>query len=358
MARAAFLASLVGRARARHRARAERRGRGAAAASRAGARVVGLRRQAPRRALEPRRSAADEPALVGRPRPRPRRRSRRPISSWSAPACRSTRRARGRACGRHPGDRRARARLARDGRRDDRHHGHERQDDDHRAHRRAARERPRPRAGRRATSARRSPRTRSRSRPRRWSCEVSSFQLETIEAFHPRVAVVLNVTPDHLDRHGTIAAYADAKARIFMNQAARTARCSTRTTRRLARWRPHAGARRLVQPRASRSSEACSSARAGSWHAERRRERIGPVTDIALRGVHNIENVLAATACALLDGHVARRDPRAGSPPSARWRTVSSSFATWTVSASTTTRKGRTSTRRSRRSRASPSRSS
>src|SRR2546425_5155969 len=50
-------------------------------------------------------------------------------------------------------------------------------------------------------------------------CEVSSFQLETTEAFQPRVAVVLNITPDHLDRHGTFAAYVDAKARIFANQA-------------------------------------------------------------------------------------------------------------------------------------------
>ncbi len=49
--------------------------------------------------------------------------------------------------------------------------------------------------------------------------EVSSFQLETIETFHPKIAVVLNVTPDHLDRHHTFANYAAAKARIFENQA-------------------------------------------------------------------------------------------------------------------------------------------
>src|SRR6202167_3386882 len=48
--------------------------------------------------------------------------------------------------------------------------------------------------------------------------EVSSFQLETIQTFHPKVAVVLNVTPDHLDRHRTFEAYADAKARMFENQ--------------------------------------------------------------------------------------------------------------------------------------------
>jgi UDP-N-acetylmuramoylalanine--D-glutamate ligase len=50
--------------------------------------------------------------------------------------------------------------------------------------------------------------------------EVSSFQLETIETFQPRVAAVLNVTPDHLDRHYTFDNYRDAKARIFLNQTA------------------------------------------------------------------------------------------------------------------------------------------
>lgn len=50
--------------------------------------------------------------------------------------------------------------------------------------------------------------------------EVSSFQLEAIDAFRPDVAVVLNVTPDHLDRHGDFAGYAAAKARILMNQTA------------------------------------------------------------------------------------------------------------------------------------------
>ena len=48
--------------------------------------------------------------------------------------------------------------------------------------------------------------------------EVSSFQLETIRFFRPAVAVLLNITPDHLDRHHTMADYARAKARIFENQ--------------------------------------------------------------------------------------------------------------------------------------------
>jgi UDP-N-acetylmuramoylalanine--D-glutamate ligase len=50
-------------------------------------------------------------------------------------------------------------------------------------------------------------------------CEVSSFQLEDIHRFRPRVAVLLNLEPDHLDRHETFEAYRDAKLRVFENQA-------------------------------------------------------------------------------------------------------------------------------------------
>ena len=57
------------------------------------------------------------------------------------------------------------------------------------------------------------------STPESWSVlEVSSFQLETIETFKPRIALVLNITPDHLDRHGSFENYAAAKARITENQ--------------------------------------------------------------------------------------------------------------------------------------------
>jgi UDP-N-acetylmuramoylalanine--D-glutamate ligase len=49
-------------------------------------------------------------------------------------------------------------------------------------------------------------------------CELSSFQLEDIDAFRPRIAVLLNLTPDHLDRHGSMDAYRAAKLRIFENQ--------------------------------------------------------------------------------------------------------------------------------------------
>jgi len=49
-------------------------------------------------------------------------------------------------------------------------------------------------------------------------CELSSFQLEDVERFRPRIAVLLNLEPDHLDRHGTFERYRDAKLRIFGNQ--------------------------------------------------------------------------------------------------------------------------------------------
>ncbi len=51
-------------------------------------------------------------------------------------------------------------------------------------------------------------------------CEVSSFQLEDIHEFRPRAAVLLNLEPDHLDRHGTLEAYREAKLRVFENQRA------------------------------------------------------------------------------------------------------------------------------------------
>jgi UDP-N-acetylmuramoylalanine--D-glutamate ligase len=51
-------------------------------------------------------------------------------------------------------------------------------------------------------------------------CELSSFQLEDVETLRPRIAVLLNLEPDHLDRHGTFDAYADTKLRVFERQTA------------------------------------------------------------------------------------------------------------------------------------------
>lgn len=50
--------------------------------------------------------------------------------------------------------------------------------------------------------------------------EISSFQLETVETFHPHISVIMNVTPDHLNRHHSMECYINTKERIFMNQTA------------------------------------------------------------------------------------------------------------------------------------------
>ena len=55
-------------------------------------------------------------------------------------------------------------------------------------------------------------------RPRAYVLELSSFQLEALDTFHANVALLLNITPDHMDRYPTFAAYAAAKYRIFRNQ--------------------------------------------------------------------------------------------------------------------------------------------
>jgi UDP-N-acetylmuramoylalanine--D-glutamate ligase len=134
-------------------------------------------------------------------------------------------------------------------------------------------------------------------------CEVSSFQLETIETFHPRVAVVLNLTPDHLDRHGSFEAYVEAKARVFLNQTAADCAVLNRddeATRALA-VRTRAA---VVWFSRRRALDHGLFVRDG-WIVAKLNgavEQVCPLTDIFLRGAHNVENVLAATACALWTG--------------------------------------------------------
>ena len=94
--------------------------------------------------------------------------------------------------------------------------------------------------------------------------EVSSFQLETTDAFRPRVAAVLNVTPDHLDRHGSLAAYAEAKARIFRRPGPRgLGRAERRRSRRGRAGARRPGAAPLVQPAGSRSPRGRGSGKDG-----------------------------------------------------------------------------------------------
>jgi UDP-N-acetylmuramoylalanine--D-glutamate ligase len=131
--------------------------------------------------------------------------------------------------------------------------------------------------------------------------EVSSFQLETTQEFHPAIAVILNITPDHLDRHGNFENYAKAKERVFAAQDkndalvlnadnARTAQAASRGAARVFWFSiEHAvGQGAWVEDgwvvyRESREAEI---------------EKVIPLSKIPLKGEHNVENVVAAVCAA------------------------------------------------------------
>ena len=139
-----------------------------------------------------------------------------------------------------------------------------------------------------------------------WSVlEVSSFQLESTELFHPRIAVILNITPDHLDRHRTFENYAMAKERIFSSQTRadslvlnagdpRTAAAATRTTAQVY-WFSLEG----PVERGAWVQDEHIVFRASSDAAI---ETIVALNVIPLKGTHNVENVLAAVCASRLAG--------------------------------------------------------
>jgi UDP-N-acetylmuramoylalanine--D-glutamate ligase len=136
--------------------------------------------------------------------------------------------------------------------------------------------------------------------------EVSSFQLETIESFRPEVAVVLNVTPDHLDRHGSMEAYAAAKARIFENQGPEDFAVLNADDAGAAAFAPKSKARICWFTRKGEPDKAERAAwvRNGEivWREASKDEAIMPVGEIPLKGAHNVENVLAAVSVARILG--------------------------------------------------------
>lgn len=133
--------------------------------------------------------------------------------------------------------------------------------------------------------------------------EVSSFQLETAERFGPRVAAILNLTPDHLDRHGSLAAYAEAKARIFRGQGPEDWAVLNADDPGAAALAPRAPGRRLWFSRRGPVAEgACLRDGWIRLRLDGRELPVCPRGEIALRGEHNVENVLAAVACAAWTG--------------------------------------------------------
>jgi len=132
--------------------------------------------------------------------------------------------------------------------------------------------------------------------------ELSSFQLELIESFRPYISVFLNLTPDHLDRHGNMDAYGAAKARIFENQTKAdfaVLNADDPATVQHAPKVPHvywfSRKEEVLQ-----GGYLCGGEIA--FRRDGREEILLKRTDIPLPGAHNRENVLAAICAARLAG--------------------------------------------------------
>ena len=129
--------------------------------------------------------------------------------------------------------------------------------------------------------------------------EISSFQLETIDTFHAKVAAILNITPDHLDRHKTMEAYVEAKFNVTKNQTADDFVILNFDDERLREFAKRCTSHVLWFGRVNKPDT-------GYYYKDRviyriyedREEEILNVDDINLIGDHNYENVMAALAIA------------------------------------------------------------
>jgi UDP-N-acetylmuramoylalanine--D-glutamate ligase len=134
--------------------------------------------------------------------------------------------------------------------------------------------------------------------------EVSSFQLETVKEFHPAVAIVLNVTPNHMDRYASINDYAGAKHRIFANQAPGDVAILNADDEIVFSWARGLRAH-VVQFSVKRELPDGLFLRNGQEIVSRTRDGERTLMlrkEMKLRGLHNVENVLAALAAGLACG--------------------------------------------------------
>lgn len=132
--------------------------------------------------------------------------------------------------------------------------------------------------------------------------EVSSFQLESIETFHPRVAALLNITEDHLNRHGTMEEYIRLKKRLFENQTAEDFAVLNMDDAELMKMVPDLKAQVAFFSRTQKAENGAfveDGRIVWQWKGEKR--IICGTDEILIPGPHNLENALAATAmtCAL-----------------------------------------------------------
>jgi UDP-N-acetylmuramoylalanine--D-glutamate ligase len=133
--------------------------------------------------------------------------------------------------------------------------------------------------------------------------EVSSFQLETIVEFRPRIAVILNITPDHLDRHKTFDNYANTKARIFENQQADDFTVLNADDATTAGLSERTRAQVFWFSRKKEIEKGAFVRGAQIYFRDGRHERqILPLAEVSLKGGHNLENVLAGVSIGMVVG--------------------------------------------------------
>jgi UDP-N-acetylmuramoylalanine--D-glutamate ligase len=138
------------------------------------------------------------------------------------------------------------------------------------------------------------------SRDDGWTvAELSSFQLETIKTFRPSIAVVLNVTPNHMDRYETFNDYAAAKHRIFMNQTAADTAVLNADDPTVSSWA--SGLRANVMQFGVRKEVENGVFLRGRELVYRGQVLLN-VDEMKLRGMHNVENVAAAFAAGIAAG--------------------------------------------------------
>jgi UDP-N-acetylmuramoylalanine--D-glutamate ligase len=133
--------------------------------------------------------------------------------------------------------------------------------------------------------------------------ELSSFQLETIERFRCHISILLNVTPDHMDRYPDLKAYAQAKARIFENQQETDFAIVNGDDEISISLTSGMRAQRLLFSRRGPVDEGCclgGEVLVFRWRGDS--QEICSTSEIAIKGVHNLENAMAATAAASLLG--------------------------------------------------------
>jgi UDP-N-acetylmuramoylalanine--D-glutamate ligase len=133
--------------------------------------------------------------------------------------------------------------------------------------------------------------------------ETSSFQLEEIQTFHPWIAVMLNFSPDHLDRHPTVEAYGAAKARIFDNQNPGDWAVINADDPSVLRLAERSRAARRLFARHARLAE--GTVIENGWIVDRRgpqTERLVPLAAIRLLGPHLVSDVMAAATVGSIAG--------------------------------------------------------